>query len=232
MVGSKIAGNCSIPERGLYMGAYNIIGDNVILPGRVILEWFRNHTFMGDSVLLKLPRTSRGSLIPPLWYTFFVILEVIKEVKSRNLSVKSRNLSEVAEIRHHQYLSSLGLRYDSCNTGVEVELTFTKPGDDPSRHPIQRKTIFLRNTANITCLEHTIMGQVRYDDCSSYFACRKSCQHKQGKIEVGIRSLSPDIGVVKKWGIRLEYALEYPSGQILDYCNQDHLLEPQTNYLD
>ncbi|KAM7477573.1 hypothetical protein LguiA_025786 [Lonicera macranthoides] len=39
--------------------------ENFILPGRVIPKWFCNHTFTGDSVLLKLPRTCTGSVVLP-----------------------------------------------------------------------------------------------------------------------------------------------------------------------
>ncbi|KAM7469072.1 hypothetical protein LguiA_007255 [Lonicera macranthoides] len=173
--------------------AFIPIAENVILPGKVIPEWFCNHTFTGDSVLLKMPCTSTRRVDSPQWYSFFVILEVINKFKSCNLS-------EVSEIEHREYLSSLGLQYDNWNTGVKVELMFTEPCDDHS-HSIQRKALFLRNTGNITCLEHTIMGYGVYYIHRLYGECRKS--HSGGAIEVAMRSLSPDIVVVKKWGIRL-----------------------------
>ncbi|KAM7469109.1 hypothetical protein LguiA_007292 [Lonicera macranthoides] len=114
----------------IYMPVVPAAG-NVILPGRVIPEWFCNHTFTGDSVLLKLPRTSTGRVVIPECYSFFVILEVINEVKSCNLS-------EVTEMHQRIFLEYFGMRYDSWNTGVEVELLFTEPCDDHS-HPTRRQ---------------------------------------------------------------------------------------------
>ncbi|KAM7469124.1 hypothetical protein LguiA_007307 [Lonicera macranthoides] len=177
------------------------IGDNIILPGRVIPAWFCNHTFTGDSVLLKLPRTSTGRVVAPKHYSFFVILEVINEVKSCILS-------EHAEKLNRRYLSTLGLRYDSCNTGVLVELMFTAPCDDHS-HTIHCEPIILRNTGNIACLEHTIMGYVVYYDLSSNDDCRKSRWYEPGEIELSMRSLSPDTVVVKNWGVRLIFEDDY-----------------------
>ncbi|KAM7469074.1 hypothetical protein LguiA_007257 [Lonicera macranthoides] len=80
------------------MWTFFSFSENIILPGRVIPEWFCNHTFTGDSVLLKFPRTSTGRVVIPEWYSFFVMLEAINEVKSCNLS-------EAAEILNGQYLS-------------------------------------------------------------------------------------------------------------------------------
>ncbi|KAM7469087.1 hypothetical protein LguiA_007270 [Lonicera macranthoides] len=176
--------------------AYEFIneGISVILPGRIIPEYFCNHTFTGDSVLLKPHGTCRGTPIITLRCSFLVILEVINKVKSCNVS-------EVDKICQHFIFD---LPYDSYNTGVEVELTFAKPCDDP-RHPLRRQTIFLWNTSNITCLEHTIMGKNSLFFSISDFACSKSCQHEQGELMLGIRSVSPDIVVVKEWAIRLEY---------------------------
>ncbi|KAM7469106.1 hypothetical protein LguiA_007289 [Lonicera macranthoides] len=143
-----------------HLWPYTPIGENVILPGIVIPEWFCNHIFTGDSVLLKLPRISTGRVVVPKWYSFVVILEVINEVKSFNLS-------EVAEIDHSRYLSSL-----------EVELSFTKPCDDHSINAIHRKAIFLTDTGNINCLEHTIMpGGV-------FVPCRKSHWFGLGETKV------------------------------------------------
>ncbi|KAM7469080.1 hypothetical protein LguiA_007263 [Lonicera macranthoides] len=185
---SEIVANTLLQQKLQYMQrshmwSYALVAENIILPGRVIPEWFCNHTFTGDSVLLKLPRTSTGRLIIPEWYSFFVILEVINKVKSCNLS-------KAAE-RHSIYLSTLGLQYDNCNTGVEVDLTFTKPADDRSR--IHQKAIFLRNTGNITCLEHTIMG---YDlnVKNSFVKQWRSFWYNQGeikKIEIKVCSSPP-----------------------------------------
>ncbi|KAM7469076.1 hypothetical protein LguiA_007259 [Lonicera macranthoides] len=168
------------------------VTENIILPGRVILEWFCNHTFTGDAVLLKLPRTSTGIVVTPTCYNYFVILEVINKVKSCNLSAYE-------EIQLDLYLRCLDLQYDSRNRGVEVELMFTMPCDGHS-HPIPRTATVLMNTSNITCLEHTIMGCGSYKDLIDDEASRNCHRCKQGELEVGIRSLSPDRVVVKKWG--------------------------------
>ncbi|KAM7469122.1 hypothetical protein LguiA_007305 [Lonicera macranthoides] len=186
-----------------HMWTYLPISENIILPGRVIPEWFCNHTFTGDSVLLKLPHTSIGIVVIPKWYSFFVILEVINKVKSSKLSN-----------HHRQYLSSLGLQYDSWNTAVEVELMFTEPCDN-HLHSIQRRAIFLRNTENITCLEHTILGYKVYYHHSLNDACWTSRWYK-GEIKVGMRSLNPNIVVVKKWGIRLLFKDDYEEIQLFD----------------
>ncbi|KAM7469093.1 hypothetical protein LguiA_007276 [Lonicera macranthoides] len=130
----------------IHMRKYVPIHKNFVLPGRVIPEWFCNHTFTGDSVLLKLPRTSTGRVVPPERYSYFVILELKNKVKSRDLS-------EVVEIDYSRYglLSHVGLRNDGSTMGFKVELTFMMPGW--SRQLIHRTPIFLRNTGQ----EHTIM---------------------------------------------------------------------------
>ncbi|KAM7473452.1 hypothetical protein LguiB_020695 [Lonicera macranthoides] len=51
--------------QGSHMRTYRPIQENFILPGRVIPRWFCNHTFTGDSVLLKLPRTPTGRVVSP-----------------------------------------------------------------------------------------------------------------------------------------------------------------------
>ncbi|KAM7469121.1 hypothetical protein LguiA_007304 [Lonicera macranthoides] len=66
--------------------SYLRIGENIMLPGRVIPEWFCNHSFTRNSVLLKLPHTFTGRIVFPKFYTYFAILEVINKVKSSNLS--------------------------------------------------------------------------------------------------------------------------------------------------
>ncbi|KAM7469097.1 hypothetical protein LguiA_007280 [Lonicera macranthoides] len=207
---SEILANTLLQQKLLQSGhllnSFPII-ENIVLPGRVIPECFCNHTFMGDSVLLKLPRTSTGRVVIPKSYIFFVILEVINKVKSCNLS-------KVREISGHIFLRPLGMQYDSCNTGVGVELTLTKASDDPSRLSIRKKAIFLRNTGNLTCQEHTIMGFEVYYDHSLYNACEKS-RYKPSEIEVVMRPLSPDTVVVKKWGIRLQFNDDYE--EVTDY---------------
>ncbi|KAM7469099.1 hypothetical protein LguiA_007282 [Lonicera macranthoides] len=182
--------------------------ENVILPGRVIPEWFYNHTFTGDSVLLRLPHTSTGRVVFPKWYGFFVILEVINELKSCNLS-------KVAQRQLRQRSFSLG-PFDCRITDVQVELMIC---DDRS-HPMLKEAIFLRNTGNITCLEHTIMGFKIYDKLVSHVDPWNS---DAGKIEVSMRSLSPGTVVVKKWGIRLLFNDDHEEESNLSFVLMPYL---------
>ncbi|KAM7477572.1 hypothetical protein LguiA_025785 [Lonicera macranthoides] len=171
-----------------HMWKYIGFAENFIFPGSVIPKWFCNHTFTGDSVLLKLPRTCRGRDVFPESYSFFVIWEVINEVKPFNFS-------ENAHI-NVLHCTSFTLQCESWNTSVEVELMFAAPCDVHS-HFRQRRLIALRNTGNLTGLEHTIMG------CSVYSGIVYEI------IKVGMRSLNPDTVVVKKWGMRIEFKNDY-----------------------
>ncbi|KAM7469090.1 hypothetical protein LguiA_007273 [Lonicera macranthoides] len=107
--------------------------------------------------------------------------------------VASTLLQQLLQLRQRSF--SLG-PFDCWITDVQVELMIC---DDRS-HPMLKEAIFLRNTGNITCLEHTIMGFKIYDKLVSHVDPWNS---DAGKIEVSMRSLSPGTVVVKKWGIRL-----------------------------
>ncbi|KAM7469110.1 hypothetical protein LguiA_007293 [Lonicera macranthoides] len=166
--------------------------ENVILPGRAIPEWFCNHTFTEHSVSLKLPRNWYYN---PKFkgYSFFVILEVRNKVKSCNFSDSDD------EIDHRRKLRWSGLQHDGPITDVGVELSFTEPSH---YHSIHKKAIHLRETNNITGMEHTIMG---YPTLDIFEDCIDCCWYERGGIEVGIRLLSPDTVVVKDWGVRLVF---------------------------
>ncbi|KAM7469013.1 hypothetical protein LguiA_007196 [Lonicera macranthoides] len=167
---------------------YSYISENIILPGRAIPEWFCNHTFSGHSVLLKLPQNPKIKV-----YSFFVILEVVSKVKSFNFP------SWDSEILHREKLRWSGLQHNGPITDVGVRLSFKEPGD---YYSMQKDVIYLWDTDRITGLEHTIMGCRALDPLNWGIDCRWK---KRYGIEVGIKSLSPDTVMVKKWGVRLVF---------------------------
>ncbi|KAM7469028.1 hypothetical protein LguiA_007211 [Lonicera macranthoides] len=144
------------------------IFQNIILPGRVIPEWFCNHTLTGHFVSLKLPQNWYYN---PKFkgYSFFVILEVINKVKSCNFPVGDD------KTHHREDLRWSGLRPYGPIMDVGVELSFREPGHD---HSLQKKGIFLGNTDNITCLEHTIFVLMDNDEL------RRSCINLENALKV------------------------------------------------
>ncbi|KAM7469040.1 hypothetical protein LguiA_007223 [Lonicera macranthoides] len=140
------------------VNSYSGILENIILPGRAIPGWFRNHTFTGHSALLELPQNPKIK-----GYSFFVILEVVKKVKSCKLAEFDD------EDDHRGHLRWSGLRHDGPITVVGVELSFTALGPG---HSIQQRAIYLRDTDNIIGQEHMIMGYRTSDDFHSCIDCR------------------------------------------------------------
>ncbi|KAM7469008.1 hypothetical protein LguiA_007191 [Lonicera macranthoides] len=173
-------------ERTVYQ-RFNIL-ENIILPGRAIPKWFRNHTFKGHSGLLEFPQNSKIK-----GYSFFVILEVVNKVKLCKLAEFDK------EDNHREYLRWSGLRHDGPITVVGVNLWFKEPDHD---HSIHEKAIYLRDTDNIIGQEHMIMGCQNLQRQHSCIYCRWK---ERGRIGVGIKSFGPDILVVKKWGVRLVF---------------------------
>ncbi|KAM7469041.1 hypothetical protein LguiA_007224 [Lonicera macranthoides] len=134
--------DCGENEIRTVYDSFGYIPENIILPGRAIPEWFRNHTFTEHSGLLEFPKNPKVK-----GYSFFVILEVVKKVKSCKLP----EFNDRDNLR--QYVRLSGLRHEGPVVGLK--LSFRVPGHD---HLIDERAIYLLDTNKIIGQEHIIMG--------------------------------------------------------------------------